>query len=198
MVFKKNMKNIFTCLIITSLLLLSCTNKELFNEKVKVYDYKPISLNVYDFVLVADESSLSVPDYLGFETSYLTEQLIEWGNKKFKVTGKQNSLSLIIKKFALRKKNIKKYKGLKKIFFSEEKIEYDLRLELSFKFNDSNASTKILNLEGNISFFIDDSHSISKKRKILLLSYHELIKKIDNRVEYEFNKEPFSSFITTL
>ena len=198
MVFKKNMKNIFTCLIITSLLLLSCTNKELFNEKVKVYDYKPISLNVYDFVLVADESSLSVPDYLGFETSYLTEQLIEWGNKKFKVTGEQNSLSLIIKKFALRKKNIKKYKGLKKIFFSEEKIEYDLRLELSFKFNDSNASTKILNLEGNISFFIDDSHSISKKRKILLLSYHELIKKIDNRVEYEFNKEPFSSFITTL
>ena len=198
MVFKKNMKNIFTCLIITSLLLLSCTNKELFNEKVKVYDYKPISLNVYDFVLVADESSFSLPDYLGFETSYLTEQLIEWGNKKFKVTGKQNSLSLIIKKFALRKKNIKKYKGLKKIFFSEEKIEYDLRLELSFKFNDSNASTKILNLEGNISFFIDDSHSISKKRKILLLSYHELIKKIDNRVEYEFNKEPFSSFITTL
>ena len=57
MVFKKNMKNIFTCLIITSLLLLSCTNKELFNEKVKVNDYKTISLNVYDFVLVADESS---------------------------------------------------------------------------------------------------------------------------------------------
>lgn len=198
MVFKKNMKNIFTCLIITSLLFLSCTNKELFNEKVKVNDYKTISLNVYDFVLVADESSFSVPDYLGFETSYLTEQLIEWGNKKFKVTGEQNSLSLIIKKFALRKKNIKKYKGLKKIFFSEEKIEYDLRLELSFKFNDSNASTKILNLEGNISFFIDDSHSISKKRKILLLSYHELMKKIDNRVEYELNKEPFSSFITTL
>ena len=198
MVFKKNMKNIFTCLIITSLLLLSCTNKELFNEKVKVNDYKTISLNVYDFVLVVDESSLSVPDYLGFETSYLTEQLIEWGNKKFKVTGEQNSLSLIIKKFALRKKNIKKYKGLKKIFFSEEKIEYDLRLELSFKFNDSNASTKILNLEGNISFFIDDSHSISKKRKILLLSYHELMKKIDNRVKYELKKEPFSSFITTL
>ena len=198
MVFKKNMKNIFTCLIITSLLLLSCTNKELFNEKVKVNDYKTISLNVYDFVLVADESSFSVPDYLGFETSYLTEQLIEWGNKKFKVTGEQNSLSLIIKKFALRKKNIKKYKGLKKIFFSEEKIEYDLRLELSFKFNDSNASTKILNLEGNISFFIDDNHSISKKRKILLLSYHELMKKIDNRVKYELKKEPFSSFITTL
>ena len=103
MVFKKNMKNIFTCLIITSLLLLSCTNKELFNEKVKVNDYKTISLNVYDFVLVADESRLSVPDYLGFETSYLTEQLIEWGNKKFKVTGEQNSLSLIIKKFVLRK-----------------------------------------------------------------------------------------------
>ena len=198
MVFKKNMKNIFTCLIITSLLLLSCTNKELFNEKVKVNDYKTISLNVYDFVLVADESSFSVPDYLGFETSYLTEQLIEWGNKKFKVTGEQNSLSLIIKNFALRKKNIKKYKGLKKIFFSEEKIEYDLRLELSFKFNDSNASTKILNLEGNISFFIDDSHSISKKRKVLLLSYHELMKKIDNRVKYELKKEPFSSFMTTL
>ena len=198
MVFKKNMKNIFTYLIIISLLLLSCTNKELVKEKVKVNDYKAISVNVYDFVLVVDESSLSVPDYLGFETSYLTEQLIEWGNKKFKVTGEQNSLSLIIKNFALRKKNIKKYKGLKKIFFSEEKIEYDLRLELSLKFNDSNANTKILNLEGNISFFIDDSHSISKKRKILLLSYHELMKKIDNRVEYELNKEPFSSFITTL
>ena len=36
MVFKKNMKNIFTCLIIISLLLLSCTNKELVKEKVKV------------------------------------------------------------------------------------------------------------------------------------------------------------------
>ena len=104
MVFKKNMKNIFTYLIIISLLLLSCTNKELVKEKVKVNDYKAISVNVYDFVLVVDESSLSVPDYLGFETSYLTEQLIEWGNKKFKVTGEQNSLSLIIKKFALEKK----------------------------------------------------------------------------------------------
>ena len=50
-----------------------------------------------------------------------------------------------------------KYKGLKKIFFSEEKIEYNLKLELSLEFVDLANNTNKLNLNGNISFFIDDN-----------------------------------------
>ena len=58
--------------------------------------------------------------------------------------------------------------------------------------------TNTLNLNGNISFFIDDSHSINKKRKFLLASYYELIKKIDKTLENEIKKETFSKFRTTL
>ena len=192
------MKKAFIYLIITSFLLISCSNKEVFKEKTKLKEHKTISLNVYDFMLVIDSESFSMPDYLGFETNFLIEQLTEWGNKKFKVSGERNSLSLIIRKFSLEKKNIKKYKGLKKIFFSEERVEYNLNLQLSLKFIDNKTTANTLNLSGNISFMIDDSHSISQKRKFLLASYNELINKIDKRLEYELDKEIFSKFRTTL
>ena len=192
------MKKAFIYLIITSFFLISCSNKEVFKEKTKLKEHKTISLNVYDFMLVIDSQSFSMPDYLGFETNFLIEQLTEWGNKKFKVSGERNSLSLIIRKFSLEQKNIKKYKGLKKIFYSEERVEYDLNLELSLKFIDVKTTTNTLNLSGSISFIIDDSHSISQKRKFLLDSYNELINKIDKRLEYELDKEIFSKFRTTL
>ena len=192
------MKNTFIYLIITTFVLLSCSKKEIFKDKIKLKEHKPISLNVYDFMLVIHDQSFSMPEYLGFEKKFLTEKLTEWGNKKFKVSGERNSLSLIIKNFSLEKKNIEKYKGLKKIFFSEERVEYNLNLELSLKFIDSKTAANTLNLSGNISFFIDDSHSISQKRKFLLASYNELINKIDKRLEYELDKEIFSKFRTTL
>ena len=87
---------------------------------------------------------------------------------------------------------------MKKIFFSEERVEYILNLELSLKFIDNITTANTLNLSGNISFMIDDSHSISQKRKFLLASYNELINKIDKRLEYELDKEIFSKFRTTL
>ena len=91
------MKKAFIYLIITSFLLISCSNKEVFKkEKTKLKEHKTISLNVYDFMLVIDSQSFSMPDYLGFETNFLIEQLTEWGNKKFKVSGEKNSLSLIV------------------------------------------------------------------------------------------------------
>ena len=104
------MKKAFIYLIIASFLLLSCSNKEVFKEKTKFKEHKPISLNIYDFILVIDSQSFSMPDYLGFETNFLIEKLTEWGNKKFKVSGERNSLSLIIRKFSLEKKILKSIK----------------------------------------------------------------------------------------
>ena len=73
-----------------------------------------------------------------------------------------------------------------------------IKLELSLNFIDKDNISNILNLNGNISFFIDDSHSIRKKENFLLNSYHELIKKMDKTLEKEINKETFSKFITNL
>ena len=56
----------------------------------------------------------------------------------------------------------------------------------------------MLNLNGNISFFIDDNFSINQKRKFLLASYYELLKKIDKRLENQIKKEAFSKFRVTL
>ena len=192
------MKKSFIFLIIAVLFLISCSSKKLSYEEVKLHNFKSIFLNVYDYKMVLEDQSFNMPSYLGFEKNFLLEELTEWGNKKFKVNGKQNSLSLIVNDFSLEKKNIKKYKGLKKIFFSEEKVEYNLKLELSLKFIEQDKASNILNLNGNISFFIDDSHSIRKKRKFLLASYYELIKKMDKTLENEINKEIFSKFITNL
>ena len=191
------MKNFFILFII-SLFLISCSSKKLSNEEVELHNFKSIFLNVYDYKMVLEDKSFNMPSYLGFEKTFLLKELTEWGNKKFKVTGKQNSLSLIINDFSLEKKSIKKYKGLKKIFFSEETVEYNLKLELSLNFIDKDKASNILNLNGNISFFIDDSHSMRKKRKFLLASYYELIKKMDKTLENEINKETFSKFIINL
>ena len=190
------MKNSFILFLIASFFLISCSSKKFSNKEVELHNFKTIFLNVYDYNMVLEDKSFNMPSYLGFEKTFLLKELTEWGNKKFKVTGKQNSLSLIINDFSLEKKNIKKYKGLKKIFFSEEKIEYSLKLELSLNFIDKDNISNTLNLNGNISFFIDDSHSIRKKRKFLLNSYYELIKKMDKTLEKEINKETFSKFIT--
>ncbi len=198
MVFKKNMRDSLIFLITISLLLLSCSTKNIYNENSKLEDYKPIYLNIFDYKFLFDEQNFNMPNFLGFENNFLIEELTEWGNKKFKVTGTQNSLSLIIEDFSLKKKSIKKYKGLKKILFSEEKVEYNLKLELALNFSDKDNSLNNLNLNGNISFFIDDSHSINKKRKFLLMSYRELIKKIDQTLKYEIEKKAFSKFRTTL
>ena len=198
MVFKKNMKNSFIIIIISSILLFSCSTKELSNEHTKVEIYKPILLDVYDYNVIVLDKSIDIPNYLGFDANFLIQELTDWGNNKFKVKGVENSLSLIIQNFSLKKKNIKKYKGLKKIFFSEEKIEYNLKLELSLEFVDLANNTNKLNLNGNISFFIDDNFSINKKREFLLVSYYELLKKIDKTLETQIKKEAFSKFRVTL
>ena len=75
---------------------------------------------------------------------------------------------------------------------------YNLKLEFSLKFIDDNETSNVLRLNGNISFFIDDTHSINKKRKFLKASFYELIKKIDNRLEIELEKENFVKYKTTL
>ena len=105
---------------------------------------------------------------------------------------------MIIKSFSLEKKDIKKYKGIKKLFFSEEKVEYNLKIKISLDFVQEDRTSKILNLSGNISFFIDDSHSINKKRDFLLSSYYELIRKVDKTLENEISKETFSKFRISL
>ena len=191
------MKKNLIFLIIGSFFLLSCSTKEVIKEK-KSDKYNVISLNVYEFKMVFETESFKMPTYLGFDKQFLFGKLNEWGNKKFKVKGAENSLSLIVNEFSLEKKNVKKYKGLRKIFFSDEKVEYNLKLKLSLKFVYNTTYESILNLNGNISFFIDDSHSISKKRKLLLISYQDLIKKIDKTLESELDKKTFSKFKTTL
>ena len=74
----------------------------------------------------------------------------------------------------------------------------NLKLELSLEFVDLANNTNKLNLNGNISFFIDDNFSINKKREFLLVSYYELLKKIDKTLETQIKKEAFSKFRVTL
>ena len=115
-------------------------------------------------LVIIDEKNISIPNTLGLDSSFLVANLTEWANKKIKVTEVENSLSMVVKSFSLKKKNIKKYKGLKKIFFSEEKIEYNLKIKISLNFVQKDRTSKVLDLSGNISFFIDDSLSISQKK----------------------------------
>ncbi|MEC8100445.1 MAG: hypothetical protein VX089_04435 [Pseudomonadota bacterium] len=191
------MKNSFVLLIISSILLFSCSTKEVAYERTKFAIYKSIPLDIYDYKVIVKDKDIVLPNYLGFNTNFLIQELTDWGNNKFKVKGVEKSLSLIIQNFSLEKKNIKKYKGLKKIFFSEEKIEYNLKLKLSLEFVDLANNTNTLNLNGNISFFIDDNYSINKKREFLLASYYELLKKIDQTLENQLKQEAFSKFRVT-
>ena len=116
------MKNYIILIIISSILLFSCTTKELSNEIAKAEIYRPIPLDVYDYNVVVNDKGIIIPNYLGFDANFLIQELTDWGNKKFKVKGLENSLSLTIEKFSLEKKNIKKYKGLKKYFFLKKKL----------------------------------------------------------------------------
>ena len=152
--------------------------KEVANERTKVAMHKPILLDVYDYKVIVKDEGIVIPNYLGFDANFLIQELTDWGNNKFKVEGLEKQSLVNNPKFFPRKKNIKKYKGLKKIFFSEEKIEYNLKLELSLEFVDLANNTNKLNLNGNISFFIDDNFTINKKREFLLVSYYELLKKL--------------------
>ena len=91
--------------------------KEVANERTKVEMHKPILLDVYDYKVIVKDEGIVIPNYLGFDANFLIQELTDWGNNKFKVEGLENSLSLIIQNFFLEKKNIKKYKGLKKKYF---------------------------------------------------------------------------------
>ena len=197
MVFEENMKNL--CLYFLVLFLfVSCSYQKIQKEDIIQKKYDPIILNIYEYQLILDKKNVTIPNFLGFDGSFLVTNLTEWGNKKIKVNGFENSLSMIIKSFSLEKKDIKKYKGIKKLFFSEEKVEYNLKIKISLDFVQEDRTSKILNLSGNISFFIDDSHSINKKRDFLLSSYYELIRKVDKTLENEISKETFSKFRISL
>ncbi|MDC3024497.1 hypothetical protein OA264_03400 [Alphaproteobacteria bacterium] len=177
---------------------MSCSYQKIQKKDVIQKKYDPIILNIYEYRLILDKKNVIIPNFLGFDGSFLVTNLTEWGNKKIKVNGFENSLSMIIKNFSLEKKDIKKYKGIKKLFLSEEKVEYNLKIKISLNFLQEDRTSKILNLSGNISFFIDDSHSINKKKDFLLSSYYELIRKVDKTLENEISKETFSKFRISL
>ena len=197
MVFEENMKNLCFYFLVL-FLFVSCSYQKIQKEDIIQKKYDPIILNIYEYQLILDKKNVTIPNFLGFDGSFLVTNLTEWGNKKIKVNGFENSLSMIIKSFSLEKKDIKKYKGIKKLFFSEEKVEYNLKIKISLDFVQEDRTSKILNLSGNISFFIADSHSINKKRDFLLSSYYELIRKVDKTLENEISKETFSKFKISL
>ena len=125
----------------------------------------------------------------------MLEKLNSWGNEKFKVVGKKFSLFLNIENFSLKKKNIKKNEGLKKIFLSENEIEYNLNLRISLKFFNKKNNLDTISIDGNINFLIKDNYTIFQKRRLLSKAYIELIKKIDEAVDKELKKEIFSNYL---
>ncbi len=196
MVLKKNMiDKLFTFLFIL-LLLTACTNKKNEITAIKFSDYKIITLNIFDYKIEVNDEKYNLPNDLGFESSFLLDKLTIWGNKKFKVNGEKKSLLLTIEGLSLDKKNIKKNKGLKKIFFSEEEIEYNLKLKISLKFFEENKVLDTLNLNGNITFLIKDNYSIIQKKEFLSSAYVELIRKVDEALDRELKKKTFSKFRT--
>ena len=104
MVFEKNMKNSLIVLIIIPIFLISCSKKKFPNLITSPGEYESIPLNVYDYNVILNDQSFTMPNYFGFDVSFLKKELTDWGNKKFKVNGLENSLSLIIKNFSLKKK----------------------------------------------------------------------------------------------
>ncbi|MBF96254.1 MAG: hypothetical protein CFH34_00776 [Alphaproteobacteria bacterium MarineAlpha9_Bin4] len=195
MEFKKNMIHTFFSIIATLLILTSCSKNSSKIVKTKFNEYKVITLNIFEYNIIENKDEYNLPNDLGFDSVFLLDKLRAWGNKKFKVNGEKNSLSLIINGFSLDKKNIKKNKGLKKILFSEEEIEYNLKLKISLKFFDKNKDLDSLNLNGNITFLIKDNYSISQKKDSLISAYMELIKKLDATLNLELEKKAFSKFM---
>tara|TARA_B100000029_G_C17386547_1_gene891799 strand:- start:210 stop:806 length:597 start_codon:yes stop_codon:yes gene_type:complete len=196
MVFKKNMiKKFFAFLFILSSLT-ACINKKNEIAEIGFSDYKTITLNIFEYKMALNEEKFNLPNDLGFESSFLLDKLTIWGNKKFKVNGEQKSLLLTIEGLSLNKNNIKKNKGLKKIFFSEEEIEYKLKLKISLKFFEQKQVLDSLNLNGNIVFLIKDNYSIIQKKESLSSAYMELIKKVDEALDRELKKQTFSKFKT--
>ena len=175
--------------------LLGCTTTPNQISEEKFSSFEVIELNIFDYNLIINEKKYLLPDDLGFESNFLLEKLNSWGNEKFKVVGKKFSLFLHIENFSLKKKNIKKNKGLKKIFFSEEEIEYNLNLKISLKFFNKKNNLDTISIDGNINFMIKDNYTILQKRRLLSKAYIELIRKIDEAVDKELKKEIFSNYL---
>ena len=175
--------------------LLGCTSTTNQISEEKFSSFKVIELNIFDYSLIINEKKYLLPEDLGFESNYLLEKLNSWGNEKFKVVGKKFSLILNIENFSLKKKNIKKNEGLKKIFSSEEEIEYNLNLKISLKFFNKKDNLDTISIDGNINFLIKDNYTILQKRRLLSKAYTELIRKIDEAVDKELKKEIFSNYL---
>ena len=175
--------------------LIGCTSTPNQISEEKFSSFKVIELNIFDYNLIVNEEKYYLPDDLGFESNFLLEKLNSWGNEKFIVVGKKFSLFLNIENFSLKKKNIKKNEGLKKIFLSEEEIEYNLNLKISLKFFNKKNNLDTISIDGNINFLIKDNYTILQKRRLLSKAYIELIRKIDEAVDKELKKEIFSNYL---
>ena len=175
--------------------LIGCTSTPNQISEEKFSSFKVIELNIFDYNLIINEKKYLLPDDLGFESNFLLEKLNSWGNEKFKVVGKKFSLFLNIENFSLKKKNIKKNEGLKKIFFSEEEVEYNLNLKISLKFFNKKNNLDTISIDGNINFLIKDNYTILQNRRVLSKAYIELIRKIDEAVDKELKKEIFSNYL---
>ncbi|MEC8100175.1 MAG: hypothetical protein VX089_03070 [Pseudomonadota bacterium] len=186
-------KNFFI-LITIFFLLVNCTKKNTLRNEISNFDYKTFTLDIYDYNFLIQEKAYNLTEDLGFDTSFMLDKLYNWGNKKFKVNGENKSLLLAIEKLELEKKKIKRNTGLKKIFFSEEDIEYKLTLKVSLKFFDDYKRLETLNVNGNISFLIQDNFSIIQRKSSLSSAYEELMIKIDAAINKEFKKEVFFKF----
>ena len=175
--------------------LIGCTSTPNQISEEKFSSFKVIELNIFDYNLIINEEKYFLPDDLGFESNFLLEKLNSWGNEKFKVVGKKFSLILNIENLSLKKKNIKKNEGLKKIFSSEEEIEYNLNLKISLKFFNKKNNLDTISIDGNINFLIKDNYTILQKKRLLSKAYIELIRKIDEAVDKELKKEIFSNYL---
>ena len=193
MVLEKNMiRKIFLACIFL-FYISGCSTYNNNKEEVYIPVYEAIKINVFDFKMTVDEEKYYFSNDLGFEADFLLDYLRSWGNKKFKVNGEKNSLLLNIDEFSLNKKDIKKAKGLKKIF-SADQTKYYLKLKITLRFLDNDKVLKMLKLNGNINFIVKENFSISQKRKFLQSSYLELLKKVDETLNKELSKEAFLNF----
>jgi len=173
----------------------SCSVQKQNVKEINFFNYNRISLNIFDFKIAMNNQKYNLSNSLGFETTFLLSEISNWGNRKFNVLGKKNSLVLTIEDMALKVQKVKKNSGLKKVFFSEDEKEYNLKLIISLNFFDKKRTLEKLTINGNISFIINDTQSISDKKKILMHSYNKLLEKIDKTLNKEIKKKIFSNFI---